>query len=718
MRRHTFPIIEPWQPRKEYYIHGMRRFRQLFTSLVLDDAVALRIRLYRLMCATTCLLCLAVVLPMNWFQNLPIWVNVADVLLGLIAGYCFWESRRGREFFFGFFAVLLVLLNLVWFFNAGSEGSIAYYFFPLILYPIAIFSGRMRLGLTALVMANVCGLFVFEYFVPALTVPFKHPSDRVIDLATGAFCSCLAVAIIARLILANYDKEHLRLSQSAEKLAAGEQNYREIFNATSDALVVQDARGRVIDVNDRLCALFGYDRATVVRLTVDDLSSGVSPYSRYEAAKKVKLALTHGPQTFPWRCKRAGGELFWAEVTLRAGEIVREKRVIVSVRDISERVRAEDELRVQEERLRLALDASRQGWFDVNVQTGEGRASAEYAKIIGREPVDFKVSVGEWMAGVHPEDREPLQNVFQECLATGQSRTMEYRRRMPAGDWKWIRSIAKIVEFDARGQARRMLGTHTDITERKDLEAKLLHSQRLESVATLAGGVAHDLNNILTPMLMAGGVLDGKLKDPADREMMRTLESGARRGATIVRQLMTFAQSMAEYRVTVDPAQVIRDAVQFARATFPPSIAVVDRLPPDLWPVTADPAQLQQVLQSLCTNAREAMPLGGTLTLSAENTQRVRRATTRNPWGKGGAFVVITVADTGRGIPPEIIGRIFDPFFTTKEIGQGSGLGLSSVHGIVNGHGGEVTVESQPGIGATFKVYLPAKRVTTTARAV
>jgi two-component system cell cycle sensor histidine kinase/response regulator CckA len=171
---------------------------------------------------------------------------------------------------------------------------------------------------------------------------------------------------------------------------------------------------------------------------------------------------------------------------------------------------------------------------------------------------------------------------------------------------------------------------------------------------------------------------------------------------------MVFSQRMTHGRVPVAPAQLIRDTVQWLRRTVPSNIAVVERVPAGVWSVSADPAQLQQVMQSLCANARDAMPLGGTLTLAAENTQLVERASTRNPWGKGGAFVMITVSDTGRGIPPEIIGRIFDPFFTTKEFGHGSGLGLSSVHGIVNGHGGNVTVESQPGLGSTFKVFLPA----------
>jgi PAS domain S-box-containing protein len=682
---------------------------QLLGASASDEPVNLRIRLFRLFCLTACGLCLGVVLPINLFQNLPLGVNVTDVLVGLTGGFCYWASRRGRDFFVGFFVVLMSAMNPIWFLNAGADGSLPYYFFVIVLYPVAIFRGWLRRILVVAVILDACGLLVFEYFFPRFTVPFQSRADRVIDLTTGAVCSCLALVLVLRFILVNYERERAQLERSKEELAASEQNYREIFNGTSDALIIRDLNGGAIDANERMCSLYGCDRETVLRLSIEQLSLGVSPYSRKEAGEKMQSAIMKGPQVFVWRSKRVNGELFWSEVALRAGEIAGEKRVIVSVRDIDYRIQEEEALRLQEERLRLTLEASNQGWFDINVQTGEGRASAEYARILGLPPEDFKASVRDWMDGVHADDRESAQRAFRACVATGETHALEYRRKAQSGEWKWIRSVGKIVEFDADGKAARMVGTHTDITERKALEARLLHSQRLESVATLAGGVAHDLNNILTPMLMASSVLQDKLADARDRELLASLESGARRGALIVRQLLGFSESLAETRVRINVAQLVRESSRIIRASFPPTIFLVEQLPPDLWAVTADPEQLRQVLDNLCTNAREAMPLGGTLTLSAANTRLTQSASTRNPWSKVGAFVMIAVSDTGRGIPREIIGRIFDPFFTTKQVGEGSGLGLSTVHGIVNGQGGSVTVESEPGLGATFKVFLPAQ---------
>jgi signal transduction histidine kinase len=230
----------------------------------------------------------------------------------------------------------------------------------------------------------------------------------------------------------------------------------------------------------------------------------------------------------------------------------------------------------------------------------------------------------------------------------------------------------------------------------------------MESVGTLAAGVAHDLNNILTPMLMATGILEGKLVEKEDRELLSLLEGGAKRGAAIVRQLLTFSREFAESRVPVNVMQLIRELQVGMRPTLPPNIKVVIQLPADLWWVTADPIQLPQVMMNLCHNARDAMPSGGTLTLSAENVQLPGGGSKYDPWGKGGRYVKIVVTDTGVGIPPENLGRIFDPFFTTKEAGKGAGLGLSTVYGIVKGHGGSVTVDSQPNHGASFKIVLPA----------
>ena len=685
--------------------------KKYFGEVAGDESVALSIRLFRLFCATTCVMCLAGFLPVSLVQNLPAAVAVVAGLLGLFAGYFFRQSLRGRHYFRAFFLVLLISINLVWFPNAGSNGSVVFCFFIAVIYPTVIFQGTVRRVLAALLVINFIGLLLSEYIFTEWKIPFRSENDRLIDLIFGGVITCGGIIVLLRLMLAAYNRENQRLEEFTEQLGVSERNYREIFNATSDALAIWDREGKLVDCNDRMCRLFGYDRATLLERSIDELSVEGSSYSRVAMIWKFHAAVTEGPQIFTWRARRSNGELFWLEVSLRVCEIGGEQRWIKSSRDITRRLQDEESLRTQEERLRLALAASNQGWFSLDIQSGEGWASAEYARIIGLEPVDFRVSAAEWMGAVHPEDRESVGEAFKECCVSGETRTLEYRRKTQQGEWKWLRSIGKIIEWSPDGKPLRMMGTHSDITARKELESRLVHTKRLESVATLASGVAHDLNNILTPILMSVGIFGHKLADPKDREMMAGMERGARRGARIVRQLLVFSRSVSPVRVLVDSAELIHDVAQAIRANFPANIQVIEYASPGIWPVTADQGQLRQALDYLCENSREAMPEGGALTLAVENTRITGLDSTINPWAKDGAFVVITVTDTGHGIAPEILGRIFDPFFSTKEVGKGAGLGLSTVHGIVTGHGGNVSVESEPGTGATFRVFLPANMI-------
>ena len=259
------------------------------------------------------------------------------------------------------------------------------------------------------------------------------------------------------------------------------------------------------------------------------------------------------------------------------------------------------------------------------------------------------------------------------------------------------------------GTPRSVLGIGTDTTEQKKLEAQLLRAQRLESIGTLASGVAHDLNNILSPILMGTGLLQRTKNSKADSALLSTIETCARRGADIVKQVLTFARGAEGERLLLQPAHLINDIAGIAQQTFPKTIAVRTRFSESLWPIEGDPTHLHQVLLNLAVNARDAMPAGGTLTLSAENFFVDEHYANMTPGAKLGPHILIEVNDTGMGIPREIIDKIFDPFFTTKELGHGTGLGLSTAIGIVKSHGGFLNVESEIRRGTTFKIFLPAR---------
>jgi two-component system, cell cycle sensor histidine kinase and response regulator CckA len=259
------------------------------------------------------------------------------------------------------------------------------------------------------------------------------------------------------------------------------------------------------------------------------------------------------------------------------------------------------------------------------------------------------------------------------------------------------------------GTPRSVVVINTDVTEQKKLEMQLLRAQRLESIGTLASGVAHDLNNILAPIMMGAAVLHRTEMPPEDVAILSTIETCAQRGANVVRQVLTFARGIEGERVTINPSHLVEEIMDIAKKTFPKSIQIARHYPEDLWPIEGDPTQLHQVLLNLFVNARDAMPAGGKLNISSENFPVDEHYASMMPGAKTGPHVIFEVKDTGMGITPQNIEKIFDPFFTTKEFEHGTGLGLSTVIGIVKSHSGFVSVSSEIGRGTTFKVYLPAK---------
>jgi PAS domain S-box-containing protein len=259
---------------------------------------------------------------------------------------------------------------------------------------------------------------------------------------------------------------------------------------------------------------------------------------------------------------------------------------------------------------------------------------------------------------------------------------------------------------DERGKPKAVLAINTDITEKKRLEAEFLRAQRMESIGTLAGGIAHDLNNVLAPIMMAVEMLRQQAGDEHSRSLLDTLQTSTQRGADLVRQVLSFARGVDGNRVPVDPLHVLNDVGQIIRETFPKNIGFELEPVPDLWPVTGDPTQIHQVLMNLCVNARDAMPDGGRLTVTAENVVLDDAGAGLAP----GPYVLIRVTDTGTGVARGIRERIFEPFFTTREQGKGTGLGLSTSLAIVRSHGGAIRLETEEGRGSTFLVWLPASR--------
>ena len=309
------------------------------------------------------------------------------------------------------------------------------------------------------------------------------------------------------------------------------------------------------------------------------------------------------------------------------------------------------------------------------------------------------------------EVRQAYEDVIKHGEWTGelQPQTKSGRKVVIESRWTLVR--------DAAGEARSILSINTDVTARRELEQQFYRAQRLESIGTLAGGIAHDLNNVLAPVMMGVGLLRDRVTDAESKDVLATIAASAQRGAEMVSQVLSFAKGQEGKRVEIRPADLIADVVRIARDTLPKNIDIVTAVDPDLPAILGDQTQCHQVLLNLCVNARDAMPNGGTLRLSADTTSSPPASAPDAPPADriDGAYVVIRVEDTGTGMPPQLLDKIFDPFFTTKEAGKGTGLGLSTSLTIVRNHGGHIRVHSEPQRGSRFDVYLPVAPAPTLA---
>ncbi|MGH1394832.1 MAG: response regulator, partial [Trichormus sp.] len=302
---------------------------------------------------------------------------------------------------------------------------------------------------------------------------------------------------------------------------------------------------------------------------------------------------------------------------------------------------------------------------------------------------------------------EILQTAFA-YLQTNRTWEGELQQKTKTGKDIIVESRWTLVnQFDQQSQS--ILVVNTEITQKKLLEAQFLRAQRLESIGTLASGIAHDLNNVLAPILMTAQLLETQIQDQRSLRLLPILISNAKRGANLVKQVLSFTRGLEGERTLLQLKHLILEIKQIIQETFPKSIEVTTKISPNLWTVSGDATQIHQVLMNLCVNARDAMPNGGKLDILADNFLIDENYTSMNLDAKVGPYVVLTVTDTGTGISPENLDRIFEPFFTTKELSQGTGLGLSTVLGIIKSHGGFINVNTQLGKGTQFKVYLPAQ---------
>ena len=377
-------------------------------------------------------------------------------------------------------------------------------------------------------------------------------------------------------------------------------------------------------------------------------------------------------------------------------------RIVGIAEDISERQQAEEKIREQAALLDISTDA-------ILVRDLENRIlfwnkGAEHIYGWRKEEVLYK-NASEVLYNQTPIE---IETAILTVIAKGKWQG-ELSKVTKTGKEILVESRWTLV-CDESGKPNSILTVDTDITDKKHLEAQLFRAQRLESIGTLASGIAHDLNNILTPILAVAQLLPLKYSNiyQENDRLLAILEDSAKRGANLVKQILSFARGVEGKHMTLQLRHIILEVAKIIQETFPKSIEITIDVPQNLWTVFGDSTQLHQVLMNLCVNARDAMPDGGTLTILGENLFIDKNYSRMNLEAEEGLYTVITVMDTGIGISKEIIDRIFEPFFTTKEVGKGTGLGLSTVIGIIKKHGGFVSVDSEVQHGTRFQLYLKA----------
>jgi PAS domain S-box-containing protein len=488
---------------------------------------------------------------------------------------------------------------------------------------------------------------------------------------------------------------------SEEALRESEANYRAIFDAVDDAIMVHDIEtGEVLDVNRKTCEMYACTTEEARRLIPQGWSADEALYTTRTALERIQKAAMGEPQFFEWQAKDKTGCRFWVEVSLKRTRIGGKDRVLGVVRDISLRKQEEEQLREQAALLDHATDA-------IIVQDLEGAVlywnkSAE--RMYGWDASEAK---GRNVRDLYYKENLSQYRAARSALLKDGKWFGEIRQHTKDGKEIMAECHWTLVPGDDE-KPKSMFAINTDITERKKLEAQFLRAQRMESIGVLASGIAHNLGNLLSPILLAIQMLKRKFTDEESQHMLAILQINAERGGEMIRQVLEFAKGIEGERIEFQPTHLIKEVAKILESTFPKSIAIIVSIAKDLSPIIGDATQMHQVLMNLCVNARDAMPKGGSLTIKAENIYLDENYAQMHFEAKQGHYIMISVADTGIGMSPEVIEKIYEPFFTTKEQGKGTGLGLPSIRGIVKGHGGFIDVYSEVGKGTEFKIYIPA----------
>ncbi|MDD5759847.1 MAG: transporter substrate-binding domain-containing protein [Desulfobulbaceae bacterium] len=533
-----------------------------------------------------------------------------------------------------------------------------------------------------------------------------HFALRYFFIAAG----CLSFII---LILSAWNRILRKAVNSRTKeLLLSEQRFQTIFHGVNDAIFIHDIEtGSIVDVNQKMCEMYGFTHEEACRMTVEEGSANVPPYSHAEAIGWMKKAAQGEPQLFEWFSRKKNGELFWVEVNMRRARIDDIDRILVTARDISERKRVEKALQESESRYRLLFESAGDAIFILRHETIVS-CNQKALKLFACESKEQLINESllkfspDKQLDDHPSSELVLQKITDALHGESQFYSWQHKRC----DSVLIETEVSLTHIDL-GEAGNLLAIIRDISAKKEVEIQLHQAQKMESLGTLAGGIAHDFNNILSAII---GYTDmAKLRRPEEavslQEDLQQVSLAAIRAANLARQILTFSRNQKQQKMPLRISLIVKEALALLRASIPTTIEIQQEIVSRA-SVQADATQIHQLVMNLCTNAYQAMMEyrgGGILCVTLKEIALEQALQYRGTTVPPGDYVMLLVSDTGNGMDQMTVTKIFDPYFTTKEVGKGTGLGLAVVHGIVQDHHGQIIVYSEPGRGTTFTVYLP-----------
>ena len=503
--------------------------------------------------------------------------------------------------------------------------------------------------------------------------------------------------------------DHLRananqLARLVEQTRSATGRYQALFNNASDVIALLSPDGVVLEANGRWGEILDVPPESLVGWHIRDFSP---PGHEDDNTARYLQSVNKGISKDVAPIRRADGALLYMEFSTSVVAIDDQKMVFAIGRDVTDRILGARALAEAEEKYRTLLERIPDAIWTMNQKGDITFVSSNIVNMLGFTAEEMcGEDVAHRTERIHPEDRARVQAAFDELVSAGKPLDIAYRRKRKDGQMIWIRFRATARQAPDGGfYAEGML---TDITETRKLEEQLRHAQKMEAVGRLAGGVAHDFNNMLNVLLGYTVMLleDVTDTDPMHEPLMQMKRAGER-SADLTRQLLAFSRQQPHAPQILSVNEVVASMDKFTRRLVGADIEVVTRLASDLPSINADPGQIEQVVMNVVVNARDAMPKGGKLTIETSAADWDDYVASYDAV-KRGRYVMVAITDAGIGMDKETQSRIFEPFFTTKDMGKGTGLGLAIVFGIVHQYGGHIWVYSEIGKGTTFKLYFPA----------